>query len=98
MLLPALRAEAGEMVSVSLRPADVALVLQPVAGSSIQNQWEGEVASISADRDRAVALVRVGAQSLHAELSTQSVADLALEPGKRVWCLFKARAVRCLDA
>lgn len=98
MYAPAVAAAAGEMVSVSLRPADVALVQQPVAGSSIQNQWEGEVVAVAADQGRAIALVSVGNQRLLAELSTRAVADLSLAPGSRVWCLCKARAVQSLDA
>ena len=88
---------AGREIRVALRPEDVALALAPVAGTSIQNQVPGTIRRVVQGERRTLVIVDAGL-TLLADVTRQSEHELDLRVGKPVWCLFKAQALRILDA
>lgn len=82
-------------VDVTLRPEDIALALERIGNISIQNQLPGEVVRIVQTDERILCVVYVGIHLL-ADVTRQTLEDLQLAPGKRVWCLFKAQALQRL--
>lgn len=93
---PCLETPVGGQVYAALRPEDIALVKQPVADISIQNQIEGELVNIIESPGGSFCLVRAGVDLL-AEITPFAAHRLSLTKGQRIWCLFKARALRYLD-
>lgn len=79
----------------ALRPEDIALVREPIQGSSIQNQVPGTIVRLVAGDQRYLIVVDVGIQLL-AEVTGHAVQELGLEPGQRIHCLWKAQALRYL--
>jgi molybdate transport system ATP-binding protein len=75
-------------VSIAVRPQAVTVSRVEPHGSA-RNSWEAVVADVEPDRDR----IRVrleGPVPLVAEVTPAAVAELALEPGVRVWASAKA--------
>jgi molybdate transport system ATP-binding protein len=93
---PPVDSQPGSIVHITIRPEDIAIALQPVSGISIQNQIAGRIVKSSPVQGRALLEVDIG-RTLLAEVTPKSVADMHLAPGQRVYCLFKAQAVRCLS-
>lgn len=87
----------GALQHVSVRPEDIALSTQQVTGISIRNQIAGRVAGVTEQDGTMLVEVDVGAP-LFAEVSPKAVRALALRPDMTIYCLFKAHAVRYLDA
>lgn len=92
-----LGARVGEQLYLSLRPEDVSLALAPVHGTSIQNQIEAKVIALWPAGIGVMVQVDLG-QSLLVEVSRKASRDLELAPGKRVFCLIKARALKVLSS
>ena len=88
---------AGREIRVALRPEDVALALAPVAGTSIQNQVPGTIRRVVQGERRTLVVIDAGL-TLLADVTRQSEHELDLRAGRPVWCLFKAQALRILDA
>ncbi len=87
---------AGDTIYASVRPEEIALSLAEVRGTSIQNQLGGTVRELTPVGHRVLVQVDVGT-TLVAEVSHSACRDLALEPGRRVFCLIKAQALRVLS-
>lgn len=90
------RVRAGEAVRVQIRARDVSLALERPRAISVLNIVEATVVDIAPARDGASqALVRleVGRTLLLSRITRRSVAELALEPGRRVWALVKSAAI-----
>jgi molybdate transport system ATP-binding protein len=82
---------------IAIRPEDIALSQQRLEGTSIRNQLRGRIERITVHERRALVLVNIGVPLL-VRVSVQTVREMQLEPGREVWCLIKAAAVRYLDS
>ncbi len=91
-----LDAPVGSTVSVALRPEDIALAAAPVDAISIQNQIPATVSRLVRHKGSALIEVDIG-QPLLVEISFKALGELGIEPGKAVYCLFKAHAMTTLD-
>jgi len=87
----------GSRVHLGLLPHDVMLARERVAAISARNQLCGTVRRVLAEGSRYLTVVDAGLELL-VEVSPDALRELELEPGRRVWCLFKANALRYLDA
>ncbi len=92
---PLAKCRLGDELTATLRPADVILSLAPAEYVSAQNQITGRVKSIVRHGDRVLCCVDIGTD-LFVDVTYCSAAGLELTPGKRIWCLFKAHAVKYL--
>jgi len=91
------RDSVGSGLHIGLRPEDIVLALDRVSGISTRNQLPGEVRALIDEGSRVLALVDAGIELL-VEVTPGAVRELALEPGRKVVCLFKANALRYLDS
>jgi len=82
----------ADMAMATIRPADIALALSPVEGTSIQNQISGRVRRVVQSGDRVVVEVDIG-QTLQVEITPRALAALSIEPGLDIWCLVKSTAI-----
>jgi molybdate transport system ATP-binding protein len=90
------RVSAGEVVRVQIRARDVSLALERPRAISVLNIVEATVLDIAPARDaRSQVLVRLeaGRSLLLSRITRRSVAELGLEPGRRVWALVKSAAI-----
>lgn len=93
-VLTPLRDEApGSRIDLLLRPEDIALAMQPVAGISLQNQLAGSVRRITVGGDRLVVEVDIG-QAVLVEISSRAAAQLGIAVGGGIRLLFKAMALQ----
>jgi len=83
-------------IDAVLRPEDIALALERVEHISIQNQLPGEIVSIHTAGSRILCVVHAGTDLL-VDITYQALETLDLQPGKHVWCLFKAHALQPLE-
>lgn len=81
-------------VTVGIAPTEIALALHRVEGASIQNQWAGSVEQVIHAPDRSLCIVDTAVGSLMVDIAPRSERQLGLEPGKPVYCLFKAKALQ----
>ncbi len=95
LIMPRCGAPRGEVVTVSVRPWDIALASEPVHEVSIQNQVRGTVTRCSTHSGGVLVEIDAGV-SLIAEISARSAEALAVGPGRGVVCLIKSRAVRVI--
>ena len=80
----------GACVAV-IDPAAITLFAEAPHGSA-RNGWEATV--IELDREPSRLRVRVDAPApLAVDVTPGAASELALEPGRRVWCAIKATAV-----
>jgi len=97
LLGPAIDLPIGAEVNVRIRSRDIALSLEPPAGTSILNILPGRVVEIGTDPGPHVhVLLDVGTNGgspLWARIMRRSVDDLDLAPGKPVYALIKAVAI-----
>lgn len=94
-LAPAWSFQPKDRIQIGLRPEDIALATDTVSQITIQNQIPGVVDRILEQGSRARCLVNVGIPLL-VEITTYSVKNLDLQPGKPVYVFFKAQALQCL--
>ena len=85
----------GAPIHAALHPEDIALATQPVTGISMQNNITGRIVHLHIGHDHATCVVDCGVR-LVVDVTRQAVSDLGLHEGRRVWCLFKAQALRYL--
>jgi molybdate transport system ATP-binding protein len=95
-LPPATSAHAAGHVHVQFLPHDVILAAGPVDGLSVRNQLQGRVRELVALADRTFVAVDVG-QFLWAEITTEAVLELKIEPGQVVACLIKTSAIKVVQ-
>lgn len=82
----------GARVQAALRSRDIALAMAPAEFISMQNQFPGVIESVGRVGSRTVCVVDVGVRLL-VEITPQTRMELGLAPGRRIWCLFKTRAL-----
>jgi len=92
---PLAQCPTGAELTATLRPEDVILSLAPAEYISAQNQIAGYVKSLVQHGDRTLCCVDIGTD-LFVDVTYCAAAGLELSPGKRIWCLFKAHAVKYL--
>lgn len=81
-------------LTLSLQAEDIALSLQPLSGTSLQNQLPVEVVSVEqTDSDRPRVQVRFGTSRLPVSISHRALTELKLRPGLQLWALIKSVAV-----
>jgi len=90
-------APAGAGMLLLLRPLDLGLTTEKASGVSFQNQLPGKVVEVIASGSHYLVLIDVGTVVM-AEVTRSAARDLALEPGRELWCLFKAQALKVLPA
>ncbi|HOO63935.1 MAG TPA: TOBE domain-containing protein, partial [Synergistaceae bacterium] len=88
----------GEENVASLSPDNILLSEKEPSGLSVRNSLKGYVSQMLYENGSGRVLVRVvvGGHALTARLTAEAVQELALHPGKNVWALFKASALRWL--
>ncbi len=80
--------------AVGLLPADqIVLAMAPVETVSMQNRLPGRVVELI-HRDESVICVVDAGVRLRARITRQARDEFDIRPGARVWCLFKAPALR----
>ena len=82
----------GGPVKVLLRGSDIAISLSHIKDISIRNQFPGKIVSVTRQHNHLVCIIDCGIH-LIARLTIDAGKTLGLEPGKKVWCLFKSLAV-----
>ncbi len=90
-------AQVGSEVTVQLSADEIALAMAPVEQISMQNRLPGRIDRLIHDGDRCLVGVDAGIELL-VELTGQAVREMDLQPGRRVWCLFKARCLRAVGS
>ncbi|MFW5831457.1 MAG: molybdenum ABC transporter ATP-binding protein [Prolixibacteraceae bacterium] len=83
----------GQQTKVLIRPEDVSIALRPVEQISLRNQIEGLIVKIFSKDGFWFCLVDAGEKIL-VEITEASGRNMHLEPGKKVWCLFKSAALK----
>lgn len=85
--------KAGRKTRVLIRPEDISIALKPVEAISLRNQIEGTIQKIFSKNGFWFCLVDAGEKIL-VEITEASGKNMNLEPGKKVWCLFKSAALK----
>ncbi len=80
-------------VTVYLKPEDITLALHKIRDISIQNQLEGRIERLIYTEKKVLCVIDHGFK-LISEVTHAACQDLKLEEGKKIWCLFKAAAVK----
>ncbi len=83
----------GEKVNISMRPEDVTLALHHIEDISIQNQIKGTVGQVINKHNKAICLVDAGFPVI-AEVTVATAKNMHIVPGKEIWCLIKAAAIK----
>ena len=94
--VPADGLETGRAVRVQLLARDIIIATEPVTHVSVRNSLTGIVDHISRE-DAGADLVGIdigGGEILLARITPAATAALALQPGRKVWALIKAGAIR----
>ncbi len=84
-------------VQVELLAQDTAIAVGPTPGVSIRNQLPATITRMTTHQGQVLLELNAGAPLL-AEISAGSAQRLALQPGKAVYALIKANAIRRLSA
>ncbi len=93
LLVPALDAAVGTRIRLRIRARDVSLALEPPRDISILNVFAGEVREIGPITEALVDVLVDAGAPIWARITARSVAQLGLEPGRRVHALVKAVAI-----
>jgi molybdate transport system ATP-binding protein len=83
----------GTLAAATFSPSDISIYLDPPHGSP-RNMLTASITEIEPHGDA----IRVRAGQLAADITVAALADLALEPGMRVFFVLKATAVRIYPA
>jgi len=78
---------------VFLRPEDITLALHEIKDISIQNQMEGIIIKLVETENKILCIVDHGFR-LIAEVTLATREKMNLKEGQKIWCLFKAAAVK----
>lgn len=82
-------------VRLQVLARDLIIATQKPVGLSVRNELEGTIRAIVDDGREAVLVeIDVGGPVLLARVTRPAASELALEPGRRVWVLLKATALR----
>jgi len=82
----------ADRVKIFLKSNDIALSLEKITGTTMQNQIPGTIRTIFQRGGSTFCVVDAGVQ-LIAEITHDSKERMNLAPGKKVWCLFKSIAI-----
>jgi molybdate transport system ATP-binding protein len=86
---------AGVAVRLQILARDLILATHRPEGLSVRNEIEGTIRAVLDDGPGAVLVeVDIGGPVLVARVTPSAAADLALEPGRRIWVLVKALSLR----
>lgn len=86
--------EKSQTVRLRVQTRDVVLAREAVTGISIRNQLSGRVEKVSpADKGHVHVTLSCEGQTLRADITAQSLAELDLEPGDGAWMLIKSVAI-----
>ena len=83
----------NEKVRILIRPEDISLSLSPISGISLRNQVEGIIEKIIEKDGFSFCLVDAGEKIL-VEITEASRFSLGLNPGLKVFCLFKSVSLK----
>ena len=86
-------AVSGQLVRVFVAADDISLSFQSLQNVTIQNQLEGKIVDLIERDGVFLCAVDVGFRLL-VEITRESVRQLQIEPGRKVWCLFKTVAIQ----
>ncbi|MEE3012619.1 MAG: ATP-binding cassette domain-containing protein [Chloroflexota bacterium] len=78
-----------EQVTVGIRASDIILSKEDVVGSSARNRFPGEVISIE-PRPTGYTVTLDCGQSLSCNITGASLEEMGIQPGQRLWAVFKA--------
>jgi molybdate transport system ATP-binding protein len=82
-------------VRLQILARDLIIATQKPVGLSVRNELEGTIRAIDDDGREAVLVeIDVGGPVLLARVTRPAAAELALEPGRRIWVLVKATSLR----
>jgi molybdate transport system ATP-binding protein len=85
----------AQPVRLQVLARDLIIATQKPAGLSVRNELDGTIRAIVDDGREAVLVeIDVGGPMLLARVTRPAASELALEPGRRVWVLVKATALR----
>ena len=82
----------SQEVRLLLNPNDITLAWAPVEYISMQNQLPGTIEQMVQLDDRWYCVIQVG-QRLVAQVTLAGLKQLELQPGRKIWCLFKTTAL-----
>jgi molybdate transport system ATP-binding protein len=80
---------------VQFLPRDVVLAREPVPGISVRNQLAGQVRELVRLDERVFVSIDIG-QFLWAEVTSEAIRELDLQPGQPIHCLVKTTALRMI--
>jgi molybdopterin-binding protein len=86
-----------------MRPEDIALAAGRIDGISIQNQIPATVRRLREHGGRVLVEVAVSGKEgkadvpLLVEITPAAAQQLAIAPGRQIWCLIKSTAIEWLD-
>lgn len=82
----------GQTIKILIHANDIALSKEKLQHVSIQNQVEGTVTDIIRRESSLLCLVDTGFK-LVVEITTDSQKRMGIQPGSKIWCLFKSVAI-----
>ena len=82
--------EAGDPVTLNVKPSDVALALAQPSGISIRNVLQGEIKHIAATESFADITLAIGDQTLRSRITLAAANELKLVPGMTLYALLKS--------
>jgi len=88
----------SETATAILDPSDIVIATSPPAKVSAQNILSGRVTQMLLDNsgERVAVTISLGGASLRSTITPKAVEELSIQPGQRVWVLFKATTLRWL--
>ena len=84
-------------VTIGIRASDIILSKEDLVGSSARNRIPGQVISIES-RPPGYAITLDCGQSLRCNITGASLEEMRIQPGQRLWAVFKASSCFLVDA
>ena len=85
-----------ELVTVGIRASDIILSKEDLVGSSARNRLPGQVISIESYPPGYAVTLDCG-QSLRCHITGASLEEMEIQPGQRLWAVFKASSCFLVD-
>ena len=85
-----------ELVTVGIRASDIILSKEDLVGSSARNRLPGQVISIESHPPGYAVTLDCG-QSLRCHITGASLEEMEIQPGQRLWAVFKASSCFLVD-
>ena len=80
----------GDAVTVGIRASDIILASGPLPQSSARNTWAGVVAGVTLRPPGYEVALDCGGVMLRCHITGASLEAMDIEPGRRLWAIFKA--------